>query len=127
MTSRISDSEAYRINPCSLTSTPQTGMSPSYVQSSTLSARLDDGSPVCESITACPRPSEEPAITAPLPWRRRILASLTMYGELSVACTLEEFAFVRTRLQREWTFDGGFVSRFTIMFLFNFQLIRYSI
>ncbi|KIM36083.1 hypothetical protein M413DRAFT_78631 [Hebeloma cylindrosporum] len=36
-----------------------------------------------------------------------------MYGELSVAHTPEEFSLVRTRLQQEWTFDGGFVSRFT--------------
>lgn len=73
------------------------------------------------------RPNEEPAVSASLPWQRRILAFFTMYGELSVACTPEEFAFVRTRLQREWAFDGGFVSRFTIIFLFNFQLIHYSI
>jgi hypothetical protein len=73
----------------------------------------DDGPPIGEGMTAssCPRPNEEPAVSISLPWQRRILAFFTMYGELSVACAPEEFAFVRTRLQREWTFDGGFVSR----------------
>jgi hypothetical protein len=78
----------------------------------------DDDPPVCDGTTAssCPRPNEEPAVWASLPWQCRILACFTMYGELSVACTSEEFGFVRTRLQREWAFDGGFVSRFTIFF-----------
>jgi hypothetical protein len=43
-----------------------------------------------------------------------VLESLTMYGELSAARTPEEFALVRSRFQREWTFNGGFVSRFTV-------------
>jgi len=65
-----------------------------------------------------PRPNEEPGISVSTPWQSRILASLTMYGELSDACTSEEFAFVRTRLQREWIFNGTFVSPFTIIFLY---------
>ena len=73
-----------------------------------------------------PLPDEEHAIVT-LPWHWRILAYLTMYGELATACTPEEFAFVHMRLQQEWTFAGGFVSRFTIMILFNFQLIHYLI
>jgi len=130
MTTRISDSEAYGSSPCSSVSTLRTDHP--YVQSSTLvrhTSVSNDEPPVCEDMAASssPRPNEGSAVSAALPWQRRILAPFTMYGELSVACTPEEFAFVRTRLQREWTFDGGFVSRFTIMFLFNFQLIRYSI
>ena len=89
-----------------------------YVQSSTSVNRpsvSDDDPRVCEGVAAFPLPNEEPAVTAPLPRHWRILAFLTMYYELSVACTPEDFAFVRTRLQHEWTFDGGFVSRFTII------------
>ena len=84
----------------------------------------DSPSPVPERITAGPQPNEEPAITA-TPWYRA-LASLTMYNELSTARIPEEFRLVRTRLQQEWTFNGGFVSRIIIMFL-NFQLINYSV
>jgi len=73
-------------------------------------------------MCTAPRSNEGPAITATLP---RTLASLTMYGELSVALAPEEFALVHARLQQEWSFDGSFVSRYSIMFL-NFQLIRYS-
>ena len=51
-------------------------------------------------------------------WIRRALESLTMYGELSAALIPEEFALVRMRFQREWTFNGAFVSRFVIMFCF---------
>jgi hypothetical protein len=51
-------------------------------------------------------------------WNIRALESLTVYGELSTARTPEEFAPVRLRFQREWTFNGGFVSRFTITFCF---------
>jgi len=40
-----------------------------------------------------------------------------MYSELCAARLPEDFVLVRTRLQQEWTFDGGFVSRFTIVFL----------
>jgi len=55
----------------------------------------------------------------------RFLAPLTMYGELSAARTPEDFASVRTRFQHEWTFDGGFVSRYTIFFfLIPCYLIR---
>jgi hypothetical protein len=51
-------------------------------------------------------------------WNTRVLESLTMYRELSTARSPEEFAPVRLRFQREWTFNGGFVSRFTITFCF---------
>jgi hypothetical protein len=47
-------------------------------------------------------------------WNRRALESLTMYRELSSARSPEEFAPVRLRFQHELTFNGGFVSRFTI-------------
>ena len=49
---------------------------------------------------------------------RRAFESLTIYYEISAARIPEEFAPVRMRLQREWTFNGGFVSRFTITFCF---------
>ena len=51
-------------------------------------------------------------------WNRRVLESLTMYRELSTACTPEEFVPVRLRFEREWTFNGGFVSQFTVTFCF---------
>ena len=76
-------------------------------------------------MTARPQLNEEPAITATLPWHSRTLASFTVYGELFAARTPEEFALVHTRLQQEWTFDGSFVSLFTIMLL-NSSLIYSS-
>jgi len=76
-------------------------------------------------MVARPQPNEEPAVTATLPWHSKTLASLTVYGELFAAHTPEEFASVHTRLQQEWTFNGGFVSQFTINLL-NSQLIRSS-
>ena len=48
----------------------------------------------------------------------RVLESLTMYRELSAARIPEEFVPLRMRFQQELTFDGGIVSRFTIMFCF---------
>ena len=65
---------------------------------------------------------DEPAISAILSWQSRTLAFFTMYGELSAAFKPEEFALVLMRLEQEWTFGGGFVSRFIIMFLSS-QLI----
>jgi len=86
----------------------------------------NDGPSIREGMTPRPQPNEEPAITATLPWHGRTLASITVYGELFSARTTEEFASVHTRLQQEWTFNGSFVSLFTIMLL-NSQLIRSSI
>jgi hypothetical protein len=85
----------------------------------------NDGPSIRGGMTARPQPNEEPAITATLPWYSRTLASLTVYGELLAACTPVQFALVHTRLQQEWTFNGGFVSLFTIMWL-DSQLIRSS-
>ena len=59
-------------------------------------------------------------------WNRRALESFTMYRELSTARIPEEFAPLRLRFQREWTFNRGFVSRFTIIFVFDSQLILHS-
>ena len=70
------------------------------------------------------RPNEEPTTTTTVPWHS-VLSSFTLYGELSVACTPEQFTLVRTRLQQEWTFDGGFVSQFTTVPL-DSQLIHNS-
>ena len=67
-------------------------------------------------MTTFPQPNEEQIHIAALPWHRIAFESLTMYGELSAARTPEEFAAVRLRFQTEWTFNGGFVSRFTMMF-----------
>jgi len=71
------------------------------------------------------RPNEEPTTTTTLPWHRRTLASFILYGGPSVTPTPEEFASVRSRLQQEWSFVGGFVSRFTIMPLES-QFIHHS-
>jgi hypothetical protein len=57
-------------------------------------------------------------VTAALVMWRQALAFLTLYDELSTARTLEGFAAVRVRLQKEWIFNAGFVSRFTILFSF---------
>ena len=51
-------------------------------------------------------------------WNIRALESLTMYGELAAARSPEEFAPVHLKFQREWTFNGGFVSWFTVTFCF---------
>jgi len=75
----------------------------------------DNGPPVrAVGMISASRPSEEPADIAP--WHTRALATLTMYSELCAARTREDFARMRTRLQLEWAFDGGVVSRFTILF-----------
>jgi hypothetical protein len=95
-------------------------MNPPFPQSRTLvkrSCMSNDGPSIRGGMTARPQPNEEPAITATLPWHIRVLASVTVYGELFAACTAEEFALVHTRLQQEWTFNGGFVSFFTTMLL----------
>jgi len=63
-------------------------------------------------MTVARRPNEELMITAS-PWYKKLLALLTMYGELPAAHFAEEFAPVRARLQQEWIFVAGFVSRFT--------------
>ena len=77
-----------------------------------------------EGMAIPPRTDEEPVVTTTLPWYSRTFASLTIYGELSVAGIPEEFALLRMRLQQEWTFSGGFVSRFSIKFI-NSRLIHY--
>ena len=70
---------------------------------------FDDGG---EGV-AIPQTDEEPVVTTTLTrWCSRALAFLTIYGELSVARLPEEFALLRMALQQEWTFSGGFVSRF---------------
>jgi len=73
-------------------------------------------------MTTVPQPNEERNDIAALPWYRMVFESLTMYGELSAAHIPEEFAPVRLRFQREWSFNGGFASRFTMMFCFRFSL-----
>jgi hypothetical protein len=77
----------------------------------------NDGPTIRGGIAARPESNEESAITVTLPWHGRTLASLTVYGELHAARAPEEFALVHTRLQQEWTFNGGFVSLFTIRLL----------
>ena len=75
---------------------------------------LNDG---FKGMVISPQRNEEPVLTATLPWHGKTLASLTIYGEISVARIPEEFASLRMRLQQEWTFNGGIVSRFSIRFL----------
>ena len=67
-----------------------------------------------EVMAAGPQPNEDPIVTATPRWYIRVLVVLTMYGELSAARIPAEFAPVRTRMQQEWTFHGGFVCPFTI-------------
>jgi len=86
--------------------------------SQSLASTLMNRSSVSEGVTpvhreAAPPPNEDATDATSLPWYRRTLEFLTVYNEL---CT-EDFAPVRTKLQQEWTFDGGFVRRFTIVFL----------
>jgi len=103
-------------------------MNPPFSQSRNLvkrSCMSNDGPSIREGMTARPQSNEEPAISATLPWHGMTLASVTVYGELFSARTTEEFASVHMRLQQEWTFNGSFVSLFTIMLL-NSQLIRSS-
>jgi len=45
----------------------------------------------------------------------KILASMTMYGELSSAETADHFEPIFRRLQQEWTVIGGLV-RFSLPF-----------
>jgi hypothetical protein len=71
-----------------------------------------------EGMSTVSLPNGEQIDIATLPWYRMALESLTMYGQLSAARSPEEFAPVRLRFQQEWTFNGGFVSRSTIMFGF---------
>jgi len=80
---------------------------------------VSDGLPVHGEGPAGSQPNEEPTTTTTTTqsWYSRPLGSFTFYGELSIARTPEEFASVRARLQQELTFDGGFVSRFTVMLL----------
>ena len=73
------------------------------------------------------RPNEQPTTTTIVPWHRRTLSSFTLYGELSVASTPEEFSLVRTRLQQEWSFAGGFVSSRLTTVLLESQLIYHSL
>ncbi|KIM36066.1 hypothetical protein M413DRAFT_46337, partial [Hebeloma cylindrosporum] len=46
-----------------------------------------------------------------------------IYGEISVARVPEEFALLQMRLQEEWTFDGGFVTRrpFCVSFFWSLE------
>ena len=76
-----------------------------------------------EGMAAVSRSNEDLIVSDALPWQRRALASFTMYGELSVAHVQEEFAPLRMRLQQEWIFDAGFVSRF-IMIILLFLISR---
>ena len=64
-----------------------------------------------------PNEGPGPLVAATMPMHLKMLASLTVYGELCDADLSEDFAPVRMRLQQEWTFDGGFVSNPSITFL----------
>jgi len=62
-----------------------------------------------------PLPLYTEKITVPLNLTKpeKILASMTMYGELSSAETADHFAPIFRRLQQEWTFIGGLVCLFS--------------
>ena len=77
--------------------------------------KVSDGPPVRGEETTGSQPNEEPTTTTSPALAYKILSSSTLYGELSVASTQEQFASVRARLHQEWSFNGGFVSRFTIV------------
>jgi len=109
-----SDSEAYKTIPCSLCNlnVTRTAVDRTSPQSRNLVKHSqdkvsDDGS---KGMTIPPRSNEEPVVTITLPWHSATMAFFTMYGELRTALTPEEFALVRARLHKEWTFDGGVVS-----------------
>jgi len=70
-------------------------------------------------MAAVPQHNEQQNDIAALPWHRMAFESLTMYGELSTARIPEEFAPVHLRLQREWSFNRGFVSQFTMMIFYS--------
>ena len=86
---------------------------------------MSDAPPVGGEGTTDSRPNGEPTTTTTVSWHVRTLSSFALYGELSVAFTPEEFASVRSRLQKEWSFDGGFVSRFITVLLYS-QFIHHS-
>jgi len=58
---------------------------------------------------------KELIVTTALVWYRKTLAFLTLYDEISAARTPEGFAAVRVKLQQEWIFNAGFVSRFFLV------------
>jgi len=77
---------------------------------------VSDGLPVHGEGPAGSQPNEEQnTTTTTQSWYSMLLAYFTLYGKISVARTPEEFASVRARLKEELLFDGGFVSRFTVM------------
>ena len=93
------------------------------VKPSPTSSVIDDGP---EEMDISPRIDKELVVTTTLSWYSRTFASLTIYGELSIARTPEEFALVHRRLQQEWKFDGGFVSQISTRFLKS-RLIHYLV
>ena len=113
-TSRISNSEAYKTIAYSLNNINVTVYTQSYDPGQRSRHRV-----VCSL-------NEEPTTTSTMSWHIRTLSLFTLYGELSVADTPAEFALVRSRLQQEWTFGGGLVSRFTTVIL-DSQLIAQRI
>ena len=77
--------------------------------------------PAPNVLVQTPDSHENDSPTSPVSdraWNRRALELLTMYRELSAARIPEEFAPLRLRFQQELTFNGGVVSRFTIIFCF---------
>jgi hypothetical protein len=111
-TSRIPDSEEHRTIAYSLILMLNVIRKATNPPSSLFNdlASVSCGPPVREEGMTDTQPNEELATTTAVPRHVRILSSFTLYGQLSVACTPEEFASLRSRLQQEWSFDGGFVS-----------------
>ena len=80
-------------------------------------ANCSDGFPVRVEETFGSRSDEELTTTTTVSWHSRALASFTLYGELSVACTPKEYALVRSKVQQEWSFDRNFVSKLITVLL----------
>jgi len=76
-----------------------------------------EGPPVRVEVTTGSGSNEEQTTTTTVSWHSWALASFTLYGELSTACTPKEYGSVRSRLQQEWSFDRNFVSKLTTVLL----------
>ena len=101
------------------------GMDGPYSQS--LASTVVNSSPSV-SDGRSPSPVRGGELTGTVPWHIRALAFFTMYSELCAANTPEDFAQVCTSCQREWSFDGSFVSQFAIIFFkLDSQLIHHQL
>jgi len=104
-----------------------TGITQSYPEGTlgNHSGLSGDGPPVrgdSEGMIAVLRPNGGPMVPTIPPLHIRVVASFTVYGELRAASIREDFVRVWARLKREWAFNAGFVSQFTVVFLDPFLI-----